>query len=173
MKRIRIIFSFIVLVLLSSCNKDDTSSTNTSDIVGTWNLVSLTCNDGKVETTAAGTTIISTFTASIKSSTYKIEFKENPNTAVASGNITVLQTASVLGQTISQTNSFDLPLRSGTWKLDGNILSTFSAGEPDAQIEIIKLDANTLEYKQILNLVEDDVDIKSTTTATYFGKFTK
>ncbi|MCB9309449.1 MAG: DUF5004 domain-containing protein [Lewinellaceae bacterium] len=173
MKRIKIIFSFIVLVLLSSCNKDDTSSTNTSDIVGTWNLVSLTCNDGKAVTTASGTTITSTFTASLMSSTYKIEFKENPNTAVASGNITVLQTATILGQPISQTITLDLPLSSGSWKLDGNILSTFSSGEPDSQVEIIKLDANTLEYKQILNIVEDEVDFKSTTTATYFGKFTK
>ena len=145
-----LLFTLLVLGFMS-CGKDDEptdtpATVSEANIVGTWNLSSISCNDGKLVTSVLGQESVSTFVVTGKDYNAKIVFSANPNTYVSSGSYTSVTKTTTLGTTETEEteDSFD---DSGTWKVEGNKLIISAPGEPDQITEITKLEAKKLEYK--------------------------
>ena len=151
---------FLLCTLILSCSKSEESILSNNDLVGTWKLIDFRCDDGKTVTNFLGQPITSTFT-------------ENPNTYHSKGSYTSVVTTTTIGTSQTSEVSTGLFDWTGTWKKEGNILTTTLKDQPTEKAEIITLNATTFEYKVSINKVENNGISESTITATYFFKLIK
>ncbi|MFY0631203.1 MAG: lipocalin family protein [Flavobacteriaceae bacterium] len=129
--KIKLLLFVAVIACLSSCTNNDTSPINVSesDILGTWNVI-----DSEVEGTA--TITVGGITSSVsmvntgRDYDFTFEFANNPNTVMALGTYTSVNTITVDGQTsvqeipVSSIDGFD----SGTWSVNGDQLTITANG---------------------------------------------
>lgn len=175
MKFTNLFFSAFVLLTLAACSKDEpeTISVNTSDLVGTWNLVSLECNDGTTVSEAFGVKSTATFITTGKDYNAKATFSSNPNKYLSQGTYTSITKTTTSGQTETEETPFEDFAFTGTWKVEGNKLIVSNTGEPDQIAEITKFDAKSLEYKTVINEVVDFAGFKVTVKGTYITKMSR
>jgi hypothetical protein len=174
MKLIHLFFSALFLLSITSCSKDEESSSiNTADLVGTWNLVSIECNDGISTTEFFGQQLNSTFTVTGKDYKAKVTFGANPNTYLSQGSYTTISKLNTGGVIDIQEIPFvDISLN-GTWGVDGNKLIVSTQGEPDQVAEIIKLNSQSFEYKISVNESFEEMGVKVTSKGTYITKLSR
>ncbi|MBK8736235.1 MAG: lipocalin family protein [Saprospiraceae bacterium] len=164
---------FLLCTLILSCSKSEESILSNNDLVGTWKLIDFRCDDGKTVTNFLGQTITSTYTSTGKDYAAESTFTENPNTYHSKGSYTSVVTTTTIGTSQTSEVSTGLFDWTGTWKKEGNILTTTLKDQPTEKAEIITLNATTFEYKVSINKVENNGISESTITATYFFKLIK
>jgi len=135
MKLYKLLFAS-ALFLFISCNSDEDGTpgeVNTSELVGTWNLTSLTSN-GEVTTTVQGISATVDFENTSSNEMFSCVFTENPNQVNCSGSYTSTATVSVAGQNIS-TEEVDVPNTTSTttWEIENETDLIF--GESFYEIE--------------------------------------
>lgn len=118
--KIKHFFFLLSIAIITSCNQNDGINLNaagSSDLLGTWNVTAQRIENGMSETTVAGQTISSSFESYGKDFNFTYVFSESPNTVVAQGTYTSVNTTTIAGQTMTQeipASSID-GLDSGTW----------------------------------------------------------
>ena len=150
MKKINLLF-LVLLVIISSCSKDDGPSEITGDILGQWNLTAYDY-DGKSVTTAAGVSITSEFIGEGLNFDATVTFSDNPNTIVSQGDYTLRLTTTVMGETNVVEHTFSDFIGNGNWEQSGNKLSV-SSGDLEYDYTIKRLTDNELILS--LETVED------------------
>ncbi|MBL4604802.1 MAG: hypothetical protein JKY02_03820 [Flavobacteriaceae bacterium] len=125
----KILLFIAVITCLYSCTNNDPSpiSVSESDVVGTWNVIDYNF-EGNATTILGGITSSFEVINTGKDYNFIFEFTNNPNTVMATGTYTSVNTITVLGQTsttetpVSSIDGFN----SGTWSVNGSQI-TFSA----------------------------------------------
>ncbi|UII76374.1 hypothetical protein LV716_00870 [Flagellimonas sp. HMM57] len=114
---------------------DETGDENTGDentasaIVGNWELVSATINDGQGSTNVENFGVVSfPFSASSKDENAQITFSENPNVVNGTGQYTIIVTYTIAGSEITDESSLESPITNGTWQQSNNDL-TITGGD--------------------------------------------
>ena len=165
---------FLFVLTFTACTKDDvTPSFSASDLTGTWNLVSVSCNDGMTTTEGFGSKTSATFVQSSKDHNAKTVFEQNPNTYVSTGSYTAINIITAPGVNSTQEATLQDFKQSGTWKLEGNMLVIKNPGEPEQRGEIIRLDTKNFEYKTFINDTSEFQGFTIKTTATFIFKMTR
>ena len=106
---------FIFLIIVVSCNDDDSSIIDTNamaeDLIGTWNLTEESQN-GKVTTELiVGIPVSGTVTSFGKNLNTQFIFNENPNIYEATGGYTDVIKIAVAGQTLAE-GDLEVPISS-------------------------------------------------------------
>jgi len=166
-KLVKILFLGII-VSITSCNSNDTSTSITeADLIGTWSLTEFRTENGSFTGTQNGISVTGSYEATGASFNSSIIFSNNPNTTVASGSFTVNSSVTVLGQTETFQETIDnVPNIGGSWALTGDVLSFTEQGET-ASAEIISFENNTLKLKTVINR---DVNLDGTGNASMTGE---
>ena len=145
--------AFALLLVLASCNKDDSSGPS-SDLSGEWKLTDMRCDDGKTSTTVDGQTISGTFTFSGKNYNVTLDLNSD-GSFTSSGSYTQVLKTTVLGQTVTQ----EVPLNgfssSGDWSQNGNNLVFTGSGETQTW-EIVTESDTEITMKTLVNKTETD-----------------
>ncbi|MFN0013054.1 MAG: lipocalin family protein [Saprospiraceae bacterium] len=123
MKTVAKILSLSIIVLLTSCKKDEIPNFNQADAVGTWDLAAVSCNDGMSTTTVPGIPPVSaTFTVSGKNYNSTVTFNAD-GTYSSQGSYTAVITTVTQGQTDTQEEDTGFFEGMGTWSLSGNTMT--------------------------------------------------
>lgn len=170
----KILIATIFISLLYSCSVNNTSDVvlPAPDLVGTWNLTSVTMDDAVLSVTSP---VITTLTGEGfgKNLNATMTFTENPNEVVVDGNFVFQLTYKAAG---GQESTEDLLLDNvffndtfgfltSTWALNDNILTLSEGGE--------QLNINVISYIGNVITIETDVNKAITVnnvTSTVTGK---
>lgn len=170
-----LLFSTLLVMSFLSCSKDEEEQVKVSSsaIAGLWKLSSVSCTDGTTTVESGGSTLNQSFTVTGKDYDATVTLSENPNVYKSEGSYTAVSVVTFNGSTYIQETPFQDFTVTGNWKLDGNKLLVTSNGQPEQSAEIVKLDANNLEYKVLVNQVVIENEAKLTSKGTYFFKLTR
>ena len=131
------LFLFVLSVsILSSCSDSSNSVDVTADdLLGVWNLTDIN-GQGTSTTTFNGQTITADVTTTGRDYDFTTEFTANPNTVSGTGSYIGISTATFAGQTVTEEQllSSIAGLDSGTWSLNGNIITVEVGGETSEMI---------------------------------------
>lgn len=122
-KFIYLIPIILTALLLTACNNDD-DTTSTNELEGTWKLVSLEIDsESLVEVTAGGynNSITINNEAEAVNADYTLTFDNSQFTG--EGSYDLQQTSMSGGYTESITTSYDNILQTGSYSVDGNIIT--------------------------------------------------
>lgn len=158
-------------VIILSCSKDDDPKPTSEGMVGKWKITALDYK-GSTTTTAQGASAKADFTGKGKNMNLITTFTTNPNTVTSEGTFTVELTTNYMGQTVTEEYDMDETVPSGTWSLNGNILTvTNSTGSQTATI--VEQTATTLKLKSEVNESQTDQGITITAKLDVTYTFTK
>ncbi|MBS9463750.1 hypothetical protein KIM67_15125 [Flagellimonas sp. 389] len=108
---------------------DETGDENTGDentasaIVGNWELVSATINNGQGSTNVENFGVVSfPFSASSKDEDAQITFSENPNEVNGTGEYTIIISYTLFNQEFTDESNLESPITNGTWQQSNNDL---------------------------------------------------
>lgn len=156
-----------VLLAFSSCSKDEDFSE--SDLLGTWQLTNISCNDGKIAYDLGGININGTFKVIGKDYDASITFSKTGEirSFANEGSYNAEVSTTVSGSTTEITEIYDFE-NVGGWSMADNKITLTSIDQQPVVGEITKLDANNLEYT-----VKVDVELApgSKSTGTYVHTF--
>ncbi len=163
----------LLFISFLSCNKDDDSSINSAQAVGTWNMTSFSCTNGAISGTFSGIPVSATFT--LKGSNYNVTNTFNSNgTYSTKGKFTLTTETRYSGQSpVSESEDTDID-ESGTWVINGNKLTLTSGGESQ-EFTITELSSTKFTVSQVINEKESDpsTGIDLTTSGTVITSFSK
>lgn len=146
------LFLFVLSIsFFSSCTDNSTPiDVSSDDLLGIWNITDFNF-EGTTSATLAGQTITSTFVNTGRDYDFTVEFTSNPNTIASSGSYVSISTVTVAGQTFTEevpVNSIS-GLDSGTWSLNGNVITTTVGGE-SSEMVIDQITSNLLVLKAVV-----------------------
>ena len=130
----------VVAISLYNCNKDENES---SDLVGQWRMTDIHTDDGI--SIFFGDT--STFMFQGTSYNSVTTFTENPNEFSTTGSYIYDYTTVTLGIPFTQTLTVNAFPGTGTWSINGDILTQVFGGST-TELEILELNDSTLRLKQ-------------------------
>ena len=161
----KIILFLAVVFALTSCTNNNSGSNITvteSDLAGIWNVTD-TYQEGTTTTTIFGEEIVGTFVATGRDYDFTYDFGTNPNTLTANGSYIATVSLTVAGQTETTEEPVTTVdgLSSGTWSVNGNILSVTANGETTEAV-IEEFDGNRLVIRADY-LIEIDAQVFSNT----------
>lgn len=140
------LFLFVLSIsIFSSCSDSSNSVDVTADdLVGVWNLTDIN-GEGTSTTTINGQSITADVTTTGRDYDFTTEITTNPNTISGTGSYVAISTSTFLGQTVTEEQLLTSisGLDSGTWSLDGNIITTIVGGETN-QIVVEQVTDNLL-----------------------------
>ncbi len=120
MKSLLKLASLALLILLSSCKKDNND--DSSDITGTWSVTGVECPDGTSIAYDPGyPPETTTFTVVGKDYNVLLTFNSD-GSFTSSGYYTAVLTTDVDGHSFTSEYPFNKFLNTGTWSIDGNNL---------------------------------------------------
>ncbi len=170
----KVLFLMIMsLIVFTSCENDLVSAPpsdsiitgdTSGDIVGRWDLKSLTYTGTNIVTTTDGVEnqIIDGVGSNFN---YLMNITDSPNNYSIIGSFDVQFTVTIGDDEIT-TNETTSGSSNGSWTKNGNTLTTIEEGSSEALIaEIQVLDDNTLRYT-VLTLQEDNSNPDATTETT-------
>ncbi|XLS28182.1 lipocalin family protein [Flavobacteriaceae bacterium M23B6Z8] len=152
MKTLRLL-SFVLCLLLISCNSDDNATIDITNLNGSWNLRSFE-NDLTTTINVLGLPVTSETEAVAEDIQVQITFSENPNVVVSEGNYTLVVTTTVLTETDTQEFAASDDVLEGTWTLNGNEI-TITSDDADLDPEL-----RTITYR-IVELSETRMQLKA------------
>ena len=164
MRSYLIIFSFITL-LLNGCSSDNTENidVSVSNLLGTWDLVEMTTQNGTATITEDGNSITVDFSLETSNENLQINFNEDPDTVTSQGSFTQITTVSILGQSETEETTIQGDFLEGDWELVNNriIISSTEDALDDfmPSFEIMEITETTLVLRQSLdmqNIFESD-----------------
>lgn len=148
MKTIKLSLLAIIFIAFSSCSKDDEPDTNTSMMLGEWNLSTFNYQ-GTSDATYEGMNLSTSYTGEAENVDFTLTFNDD-NTFKAQGKYDVR----LIVEGITQVVSMDNTASSGDWSVDGNVLNTStlftqingspSQGESASKLIIKELTANRM-----------------------------
>lgn len=149
MKKILILFVFSAFIF--GCETSDNDLT-TASIIGVWNGVSINFTG-----TGAAEIQVVPVTADVDGEGYDIDytvtFDEDPNTVSTVGNFSVEATATLQGQTYTESEEGIALDFSGPWSQDGNTVALTIEGE-EVIANIVELTETSLVLQFIIERVE-------------------
>ena len=156
-------------IFIVSCSDDDTGvvSPPLDNLIGTWNITAVFCNDGDISLDG-GITTAGTFTQSGKDIVYQIHFLED-GTFTSEGDVTFEINLKFLSLENTIEEKREDWLGSGTWeRLDNNLITDTDNDQDVTSSEIIFEDENRIELKS--NIVEEATiqGINTTNSCTLF-----
>ncbi len=157
----KILLLVVTALILTSCGSDDESVNLTVTealLVGDWNVVDLD-SEIKTKANAEGFSVESVTTAIGEDFDFVYSFSQNPNIVTTEGSYTLVTTTTVNGRTESTRNenigSVD-GLNSGTWTLDGNIITIQDNNSSSSEESFI----NSINKAEIIEFSENSMKIK-------------
>lgn len=163
MKKITQFFIVLVLsIMFTSCSSDDSSSSSTPSLLGTWTGVSVDAT-GTASVEYQGFPVTVNFVGDSYDENFTVTFSENPNIVSSDGTYSMAFDATLVGQTIYSESFEDLTLLDESeWSSDGDEL-TFTAQGQTMTATIVELTNNTMtlniETTQTFQGNEADVDL--------------
>lgn len=145
----KIILATLLITLFVSCSKEETAQKKLTDneLIGTWKVVSVTSENGKISGTFNNIPISSEFSATGKDYTMLITFSDNPKKISSTGGFTLISELKVLTQTQSFEQKIDsIPATNGIWKVENNTLTTVENGIT-ASIKIVSYSNSEIVFK--------------------------
>ncbi|MDC9723833.1 MAG: hypothetical protein PSN34_13820, partial [Urechidicola sp.] len=149
MKKILVLFVFSAFIF--GCETSD-NETPTASIIGVWNGISINFT-GTGAAEIQGVPVTADVDGEGYDIDYTVTFTEDPNTVTTVGIFSVEATASIQGQTYTESEeniSIDF---SGPWNQDGNTLALTINGE-DVIANIVELTETSLVLQFIIERVE-------------------
>ncbi|MEM7485431.1 MAG: hypothetical protein AAF348_09500 [Bacteroidota bacterium] len=157
---------------------DETGDENTGDentasaIVGNWELVSATINNGQGSTNVENFGVVSfPFSASSKDENAQITFSENPNEVNGTGQYTIIITYTLFSQEFTDESNLESPITNGTWEQSNDDL-TITGGDENipGDFNIKELTANKMvlevAFDRTIPVGELEVDATGTLVIT-------
>ena len=157
MKKILVLFVFTAF--LFGCETTD-NETPTASIIGIWNGVSINFT-GTGAAEIQGVPVTADVDGEGYDINYTVTFAEDPNTVSSVGSFSAEATATLQGQTYTESEegiSIDF---SGPWGQDGNILTLTIEGE-EVIANIVELTETSLTLQFIIERVETINDVAIT-----------
>ena len=158
------------LVFFVSCSKDDDNpGTDSSMVLGEWNLEEFSYS-GSTTATQGDQTVSSTYTGEAYDLDARVIFNSATNYSTE-GSYTIKLTTTVNGQTMVQDYPYSDISGSGTYRVEGNKLITTSNAPPDpglvdpmatAEGTIVELTANrmVLFAEQVVNSTMQGAEVE-------------
>ncbi|HZH69185.1 MAG TPA: lipocalin family protein [Flavobacteriaceae bacterium] len=148
MKNPKFLFVLLLSAVMFSCSSDDDSTQDGAvTIEGDWDLTSIEM-DGSYEYTMEGVPfpILFEYNGYGKDIDSQTTFTTNPNTVSSVGNLTIVMTIEMLGDGITEEFPVDFSeyVSSGTWEIDGDVLTIVDADGNAASYQIEQLTSTTL-----------------------------
>ena len=150
----------VVIAIFSCCetNNDLDASITETELIGTWNVTEQTL-DAIISYTDNGQTETATINSYSKDINLTLLFTDNPKTAIAEGNYTIVSTVAVGGQTQTDEEYVEvvsMASENPTWSLNGNnILLSNDYNLPQNMI-IESYDGSQLMLKAEINETETE-----------------
>lgn len=161
-------FSFLFTLLsFCSCGNDDDGPEPVDNFVGTWNISSVSCDDGTISLDGGASTA-GTFTQFGKDIAYQIDFLED-GTFISTGDITFDVTLFFLGNEIKRDEERNDWLGSGTWiRSEGSLVTDTDNDQDVTSSEIIAEEVNKIELKSVIVEQLTLLGFETTNTCTLF-----
>lgn len=166
MKEFSAILMFLIFVM-TSCSSDDTETKVSENIVGTWVGTALSLS-GEIETKVEGEIITTVLIGEGYDLTNRLIFSKSPNILESQGELNMMLSYTVDGETIVEDiQDFEL-LGEGTWEISGSnliITNTEEVVDEDENraVNIFKLtnDELIINITDTIEETEDGVTISS------------
>lgn len=149
MKKILVLFVFSAFIF--GCETSD-NETPTASIIGVWNGVSINFT-GTGNAEIQGVPVTADVDGEGYDIDYTVTFTEDPNTVTSIGAISVEATATIQGQTYTESEEGVTLDFSGPWSQDGNILTLTIEGE-EVIANIVELTETSLLLQFIIERAE-------------------
>jgi len=162
MKISRNLLITLLVVISSSCTKDEIDNISNGELIGFWRISDVYF-EGTSTTNAAGNEVISSFTGTGYNLALSIDFDENENAFISKGSYNIQLITNVDGEDVITEWMNPGFIECGTWDKDGNNLAV---SKPNGEMQI----ATVLSTQQ--NMLELSYDfsyelMKSETTVIY------
>lgn len=148
MKTKFILFLALIATLSSCVNNDNVNNVNLSesDIAGVWNVTDV-LQVGTATTNFFGQEIVSTFSNTGREFDFTYDFGLDPNTITANGSYISIISITVDGQTETEEAMVSTVegLNTGTWSINGNIMSVTADGETN-EVAITEYTGNRMVF---------------------------
>lgn len=166
----RLLMIGLIAFAVASCDKDDNSAEQAL-LAGEWEPIEIYTNNGVNIASSPFGTFTSTYTFEGKDFDVLVVFNENPNTYSSSGTMVYVSIINFMGieQTIESTvNGFN---GSGTWSLNGSILTQVPTGQDPMDMEVLELSGERLRVKMEIDVTFVDQGVTNRDLATVYATF--
>lgn len=143
-----------LIMLFISCSKEKETQKKLTDneLVGTWKVVSVASENGKISGTLKNIVPVSSnFSATGKDYAMTITFSDNPKKISSSGSFTLVSQFKILTQTQNfEQKVSNIPATNGNWKVENNTLTTVENGVTTS-IKIVSYNSSEIIFKYSIN----------------------